>query len=103
MRSREGLLGGGGDGGSDETDEVLIRVSISRASVGIHFISPLLPLPPDAGAASQHALLRGLFNNVDGETKQERGRFPAAAGAPSVTFTPVRAPLMRVSSAMLPC
>lgn len=77
---------------SDETDEVLIRASISRPSVGIHFISPLLPLPQDAGVASQHALLRGLFNNVVGETKQERKRFPGAAGAPSVTFTPSRAP-----------
>lgn len=83
---------GGGDGGSDETDELLIRVSISRPSVGIHFISPLLPLPPDAGAASQHALLRGLFNNVVGETKQERGRFPGAAGAPLCDIYPGQGP-----------
>lgn len=77
---------------NDETDEVLIRVSISRPSVGVHFISPLLPLPQDAGAASRHALLRGLFNNGVGKTKQEWKRFPGAAGAPSVTFTPSRAP-----------
>lgn len=77
---------------SNETDEVLIRVSISRPSVGIRFISPLLPLPQDAAAASRHALLHGLFNNVVGEAKQERRRFPGAAGAASVTFTPSRAP-----------
>lgn len=42
---------------SNETDEVLIRVSISRPSVGIRFISPLLPLPQDAAVASRRALL----------------------------------------------
>lgn len=89
---------------NDETDEVLIRASISRPSVGIHFISPLLPLPQDAGAPSQHDLLCGLFNNVVGETKQERKRLPGSAGAPSDIY-PEQGPLMCVCwfGGPLPC
>lgn len=94
-----------GDEMSDETDEVLIRVSISRPSVGIHFISPLLPLPQDAGVASQHALLRGLFNNVVGETKQERETISWRCWSPLSDIYPEQGPLMCVCwfGGPLPC
>lgn len=71
---------------NDETDEVLIRSALCRLSAGfLHFISPLHPPPAGQQATSQSALLRGLFNNVEGErreTKWERKRFSRRCGSP---------------------
>lgn len=71
---------------NDETDEVLIRSALCWLSAGfLHFVSPLHPPPAGQQATSQGALLRGLFNNVEGErreTKWERKRFSRRCGSP---------------------